>query len=165
MNHTRISLLSVGILLISGVIAAVSLSLGSAELDEARAATEGYQSVAAAQTAGFVNVNVDECVASPEGAMGYHYLNFDLLDLELDLQQPEIMVFIPNQDAGLRLGAIAYAVPIEPWDAMYDSPPEVLGQMLHPNPGLGLYVLPVWLHEENPAGMFADWNPNVTCGI
>lgn len=48
---------------------------------------------------------------------------------------------------------------------MYASPPEMLGQMLRPNPGLGLYVLHVWLYEENPSGVFADWNPNVSCGV
>ena len=60
-----------------------------------RVATEGFQSVAAAEAAGFVNINVDECVASPEGAMGYHFVNFDWVDLELDPVQPEIMVFFP----------------------------------------------------------------------
>lgn len=165
MSNTKLFIVAAAILIIAGAVAAVSFGLGGSELDEVRAATEGYQSVAAAEAAGFVNVNIEECVASPEGAMGYHYVNFDLLDLELDPQQPEIMVFIPDAGQGLRLGAVEYAVPIEPWDAMYDSPPEVLGQVLHPNPVLGLYVLHVWLYEENPSGIFADWNPNVSCSI
>ena len=165
MSNTKLFIIAAVILVVAGAMAAVSFDLGESELDEVRAATEGYQSVAAAEAAGFVNVNIEECVASPEGAMGYHYVNFDLLDLELDPQQPEIMVFIPDASQGLRLGAVEYAVPIEPWDAMYDSPPEVLGQVMHPNPVLGLYVLHVWLYEENPSGVFADWNPNVSCGI
>ena len=165
MSNKKLFIIAAVILLAAAAVAAISLGLGGSELDTVRAATEGYQTVASAEAAGFVNVNVDECVASPEGAMGYHYVNFDLLDLELDPQQPEIMVFIPDADQGLRLGAVEYAVPIEPWDTMYDSPPEVLGQVLHPNPVLGLYVLHVWLYAENPSGIFADWNPNVSCGV
>jgi hypothetical protein len=25
------------------------------------------------------------------------------------------------------------------------------------------YELHVWTHRDNPSGMFAEWNPNVTC--
>ncbi len=151
--------------MVAGVAAAFGLPRDGSGLSQVRAATEGFQSVVAAEAAGFVNVNVDECVASPDGAMGYHFVNFNLVDLELDPAEPEIMVFIPGEDGQLRLGAVEYAVPIEPWDAVSDVLPEVLEQSLHPNPVLGLYVLLVWLYEENPSGMFADWNPNVSCGV
>jgi len=136
---------------------------GNSDLDIVRAATEGLQTVEAAQAAGHVNVNVDGCVASPEGAMGYHYVNFDLVDLELDPDKPEIMVFVPDEEGGIRLGAVEYAVPIDAWDANNDVLPTVLGQTLHPNPELGLYVLHAWIYEENPSGVFADWNSNVAC--
>jgi hypothetical protein len=39
----------------------------------------------------------------------------------------------------------------------------VLGHHLHLNPGLGVYVLHAWIFKNNPAGIFEDWNPNVTC--
>lgn len=160
------SFLMVGALVVvaAGIFAAVTLG-GQSDLDLVRDSTEGFQTVAAAEAAGFVNVNVDECVASPEGAMGYHFVNFELVDLELNSLEPEIMVFIPQADGSMRLGAVEYAVPIEPWDAQNDSPPTVMGQTLHPNPVLGLYVLHAWLYENNPAGMYADWNPNVSCEI
>lgn len=153
------------VIVVAGAAAAFGLTLGGSELDQVRAATDGFQSVAAAEATGFVMVNVDECVASPDGAMGYHFVNFDLVDLELDPVQPEIMVFYPGEDGELCLGAVEYAVPIEPWDAVSDVPPEVLGQSLHPNPVLRLYVLHAWIYEENPSGVFADWNPNITCGL
>ena len=128
-------------------------------------ATEGFQSVAAAEAAGYVNINVGECVASSEGAMGYHFVNFELLDLKLDPQKPEIMVFTPEPLGGLRLGAVEYAVPIEPWDAIYESPPSILGQEMSPNPVLGLYVLHAWIYARNPSGIFADWNPSISCEV
>jgi hypothetical protein len=117
-----------------------------------------------AEAAGYVNVNVGECVAHPElGAMGYHFVNFGLVDLELDPVQPEILVYAPLPNGNLKLAAVEYAVPIEPWDALYDHPPMVLGQHLRPDPHLGLYLLHAWIWQHNPAGMFEDWNPNVTC--
>jgi len=73
------------------------------------------------------------------------------------------MVFVPDREGRMRLGAVEYAVPIDAWDANNDVLPTVLGQNLHPNPELGLYVLHAWIYEENPSGVFADWNPNVVC--
>jgi hypothetical protein len=28
---------------------------------------------------------------------------------------------------------------------------------------LGIWYLHVWIWEPNPSGLFADWNPSVTC--
>ena len=49
------------------------------------------------------------------------------------------------------------------------SPPQLFGRTFaligEPNRyGLpAFYELHVWLWQPNPSGMFADWNPNVTC--
>jgi hypothetical protein len=137
-----------------------------ADLARVRAATARYHRVEVAEAAEYVNVNVGECVAHPElGAMGYHFVNFGLVDLELDPLQPEILVYAPGPNGQLRLGAVEYAVPIAPWDAIHgtDNPPMVLGQHLHAAPHLGLYVLHAWIWRTNPAGIFEDWNPRVSC--
>ena len=137
-----------------------------ADLAQVRAATARFHRVEVAEAAGYVNVNVGECVEHPElGAMGYHFVNFGLVDLELDAVQPEILVYAPGPNGQLRLGAVEYAVPIAPWDAIHgeDNPPMVLGQHLHANPYLGLYVLHAWIWRNNPAGLFEDWNPSVSC--
>jgi hypothetical protein len=154
----------VAVLLVS--VAVVAAARGQSELAQVRAATAQFQRVEVAEAAGYVNVNVDECVAHPElGGMGYHFVNFDLVDLELDPVQPEILVYAPLPNGKLKLVAVEYAVPIAPWDAIHgaDNPPMVLGQHLHANPHLGLYVLHAWIWQNNPAGMFEDWNPNVSC--
>jgi hypothetical protein len=122
--------------------------------------------VEVAQAHGFVNVNVGECVEHPElGGMGYHFVNFDRVDLELEATEPEILVYAPGPRGQLNLVAVEYAVPIAPWDAVHgpDAPPTVLGQDLHRIPELGLYALHAWVWKHNPAGMFEDWNPNVSC--
>lgn len=149
------------------LVAAMAVTVaarGQSELAQVRAATAQFHRSEVAEAAGYVNVNVGECVAHPElGGMGYHFVNFDLVDLELDPRQPEILVYAPSPSGNLKLVAVEYAVPIEPWDALHDHPPSVLGQHLHANPFLGLYVLHAWIWQNNPAGMFEDWNPNVSC--
>jgi hypothetical protein len=38
-----------------------------------------------------------------------------------------------------------------------------MGQNLKPAPSLKLWYLHVWVWQENPSGVFADWNPDVKC--
>lgn len=162
MNKKGIAVFS-AIALVAVVAVVVILLQGVSDLDRVMAATEDFRDVGVAEAQGYINVNVDECVESPEGAMGYHFLNQDILDLALDPENPEILVYAPESDGGYRLVAVEYAVPIEPWDAQNDAPPTVLDQELHPNPVLGLYVLHAWIYEDNPAGIYSDWNPNLSC--
>lgn len=138
---------------------------GQSELAQVRAVTAKFQRVEAAQAAGYDLVpGLDHCFDNPGvGGMGIHYINVDLLDLALDLRKPEAMVYVPGPQGRLRLGAVEYIVPAETWDAEYDHPPMMLGQHLHLNEALGVYVLHAWIWVRNPAGIFEDWNPNVSC--
>ncbi len=43
------------------------------------------------------------------------------------------------------------------------TPPQLHGHSLHLNESLGVYVLHAWIWKNNPAGMFEDWNPKVSC--
>ncbi len=139
---------------------------GKSELAVVRAATAEYHNVEKAKAAGWNLVpGMDECAALPGvGGMGYHFLNLELMDLELNVHEPEALVFAPAPNGGYRLVAVEYIVPAEPWDMFNDVPPAILGHNLHYNPFLGIYALHVWLWEHNPAGMFEDWNPRVSCG-
>ena len=68
-----------------------------------------------------------------------------------------------------RLLGVEYIVPADAWHATNQGPPVLMGQLLHyvssPNRyGLpAFYELHVWAWENNPNGMFADWNPKVSC--
>lgn len=151
-----------GIAVVVGVIAVIIVE-SAPDLDNVLEETQYLQTIENAEAAGYQNVDVDACVSSPYGAMGYHFVNFNLLDLELDPSMPEILVFIPEDNGELRLGAVEYAVPVDMWDDGSVIPPRILGQSMHVNEELGLYVLHAWIFEENPAGVFADWNPEVSC--
>lgn len=135
-------------------------------LQALRQATAPYQDVAMAQAAGYHLVDgLDHCFANePVGAMGFHYIDTTHLDLTLDPLHPEAMVYAPQADGTLTLGAVEFIVPAEAWDsAGHSEPPMLFDRHLHLNPALGVYVLHAWIWLDNDRGVFEDWNPDVTC--
>lgn len=137
--------------------------------DPEKAIADGYQPT-------------DVCVLG----MGYHYVNFGLAsDLNIDELQPEVIIFEPSADGSVRLVAAEYFVvalantetgPV-PWFG--ESPPPLgwfnaapvifedqtfEGPMPGHEPGMPWhYDLHAWVWKHNPDGMFASFNPNVSC--
>ncbi len=112
--------------------------------------------------AGF-DVLVTDCRDNPPvGGMGYHYANVSRIDgAAPTILEPEILVFAPKQNGKLQLGAVEYIVPFPLWDD--PAPPTLFGQQFVANTGDGVWQLHVWLWNHNPAGLFEDWNPTVSC--
>lgn len=129
---------------------------------EAMVATAGYQDVATAEAAGYAStVDTLGCFQQPgTGGMGLHYLDADLLDATVDAAHPEAMVYELGLD-GEPIGLVAheYIVPLDAWTSR--RPPRLFGTDFHRHPTLPLWVLHTWLWKDNPAGVFADWNPAV----
>ena len=147
----------------TGVTAAFAASQDG--LAAVRAATDQFHDPRVAQSAGYVRVTgLDYCFNNPGvGGMGYHLINTSLLDTLLDASQPEAMVYAPGAGGQLQLVAVEYIVPAAAWDAGHTELPSVLGQNLHLNAALGVYVLHAWIWNRNPSGIFQDWNPAVSC--
>lgn len=136
----------------------------------AREATKQYHNPQAAVEAGYVETF--GCVsADEEGAMGVHMINFaKVQDPALNPADPELLIYEPTGNGGLRLTGVDYLVFADAWHgANGAAPPELLGQLFHlfdsPNRfGLGaFYTLHVWAWKENPNGAFVNWHPNVSC--
>jgi hypothetical protein len=140
------------------------------QLEEVRRATKAYKDVEAAEAAGYVPAG--PCAEDPKyGGMGFHYENLALIeDGELDPLRPEVLVYQPTRNGNLRLGAVEYfqvdgdqdlaTDDDRPW--LFDVPFD--GPMLGHNPVMPIhYDLHVWLYRHNPAGVFAMWNPRVSC--
>lgn len=134
-------------------------------------ATKKLRTPAAAKAADFLPS--ETCTALPGvGGMGYHFVNLaNLADGVLDASKPEVLVFVPDGKGGLTLGAVEYMTVDGDQDLATDSDRPFLfgtvpfdGPMPGHEPGMPVhYDLHVWLYEHNPAGMFATWNPAVSC--
>ena len=121
------------------------------------------------------------------GAMGIHYFRPDLLGItsveprvngngtHTDYFKPAILIYEPQSDGSLELVAIENLVFTRGWLAnnvavptfegvhfnlMADDPTTEIDEAHHFEPHFDLHM---WLYRENPNGMFAQYNPAVTC--
>jgi hypothetical protein len=123
--------------------------------------TAPFHEFEAAARAGW-GAQITGCFSDPTlGGMGYHYGNVDLIDGTVAVLEPELLLYEPQKNGKLRLVAVEYIVPFGAWTAT--EPPRLFDQSFHRNEAFGLWVLHVWHFRNNPNGMFADWNPTVSC--
>jgi len=148
-----ISLLALGV--VSAHAAGTSLLV-----DHVRAANDRFKDVAVAVAEGYSPI---PCASGLQGgAMGIHYVSGERLkDGVIDLAKPEAVMYEPMPDGTMSLVAVEYIA--------FKGPAALEGQLFNivtePNRyGLDkFYELHVWAWKQNPAGNFADNNPNVSC--
>lgn len=123
------------------------------------------------------------------GAMGIHFFRPDLLGItgppsprvngtgtHTDFHQPSILIYEPQKDGSLALVAVenlvfkaawekaGHTAPPSyqgvPYDHMFDDPATAIDEahMFEPH-----YDRHVWLYRDNPNGIFAQFNPTVSC--
>lgn len=123
------------------------------------------------------------------GAMGIHYFRPDLLGItappsprvngdgtHTDFLKPAILIYEPQSDGSLELVAVENLVFAKAWhdsghatpahfhgveyDTMADDPatPADDAHMFEPH-----YDRHVWIYRDNPNGVFAPFNPAVSC--
>ena len=133
------------------------------QLKQAKLATARFKDVAKAEAAGYTST--EDCVATPKGAMGIHYVNVAMIaDPKIDHRKPEILLYEPQADGSLRLVGIEWMV----LDTGQDNAPRILGHtfqgpMTHDGTAPSHYDLHAWTIERNPRGTFAQYNPKVSC--
>lgn len=146
----------------------------SPELTAVRDATAQFDDVASLESAGYGELVDAEGIACIEhgdqGGMGIHYVHGDLVgDATLDPTRPEAIIYEPGASGGLELVGVEYVVFQEAWDAANDAPPTLFGQDLIAVGADNRYGIPAfyelhaWVWKDNPAGVHADYNPDVTC--
>ena len=119
--------------------------------------------------------------------MGVHSANPSLTqDQSVDPLQPEVLLYLPMPGGTLRLVGVEYLMTalvrspvgaVSPWfdpqlpaGYTFVTPrPQLFGQSFDgPMPGHepGMpwhYDLHVWVWQPNPTGMFAQFNPSISC--
>ena len=132
------------------------------QLDALRLATVAFHSFDVARAAGW-DTAISPCVESPMGGMGYHIANISQLTNggHLSLLRPEVLLYAPTEDGSMEFLGVEYIIPAADWP--HEDAPEFFGQHLHFNPVQDIWALHVWSARHNPEGVFADWNPDVSC--
>lgn len=173
--------------LVVGTTAAAAVAVaggGQSELAQVRTATAAYHDIAVAEAAGYRGAG-EPCVSAPPGTMGFHYVNGPLVgNPALDATRPEVLLYAPTGDGGRRLVGVEYlqialantATGPAPWFGATPPPlgfltpkPSLLGQafdgpMEGHAPGMPWhYDLHVWIWKPNASGMFAQFNPGLSC--
>ncbi len=135
------------------------------DLAQVRRATAAFHDPSIAQEAGYQLLSFyNYCVYDPDlGAMGYHYINRSLVDTVIDPLQPEAMVYVPDETGALQLASVEYMVPAPAWDAEHSQPPTIFDQTYGYNAAFGMYTLHAWIWRPNFSGMFAYYNPELSC--
>jgi len=145
-------------------MAAEPAHAASVDLDTARvrAATVAFRSLDAAVAAGYPE-SVPRCLSHPEhGVMGYHHVNRAFVDDKVELERPEILLYYRSETGDYVLTGVEYIIPYSRLSREAE-PPRVMGQAMKRSDELNLWYLHVWLWRNNPAGLFADWNPTLRC--
>ena len=134
----------------------------AAQVDALRLATVAFHSFDVAVAAGW-DTAISPCVESPMGGMGYHIANIGQLNNggQLNHLRPEVLLYEPTEDGSMAFVGVEFVVPPADWP--HEEPPRVLGQDLVFLEGPQVWGLHVWLGKDNPDGIFADWNPDVSC--
>ena len=123
------------------------------------------------------------------GAMGIHYFRPDLLGISAppnprvngngthtDFLKPGILIYEPQPDGSLQLVAVENLVFQKSWHAAgHKAPPKFHGveyDTMQDDPATKIdeahmfephYDRHVWLYRKNPNGVFAQFNPAVSC--
>lgn len=162
LTSVSLSLAATGFIAIAATNPAKAASVNM-ELTELRQATAGFQALDRAFVAGWTE-DITGCLSSPEGGMGHHFANFDALmdGGVVEASRPELLVYAPHANGGLKLVAVEYLVFAGDL-ATGDPIPALFGEQFHFNPAVDAWVLHAWIGQHNPNGMFADWNPDVSC--
>ncbi|MEO5894975.1 MAG: hypothetical protein ABIS06_04690 [Vicinamibacterales bacterium] len=161
---------------------------GASQLAAVRRATASFHNIDKAIEAGYASPVGGACDPSPAGTMGAHTPNPALLTAPLDAEKPAVLLYIPSGGGNYRLVAVEYfqavlvrntatgavtlwfgaALPTTGY-AILNPAPSLFGQrfqgpMAGHVPGMPWhYDLHVWLWDTNPNGMFAQWNPSISC--
>ena len=95
--------------------------------------------------------------------MGFHYLKPALLDDKFELDRPEVLMYAPAPNGGLRFVGVEYATTIADMNNPPAAPAGFTGDadVWAINTEFNVWTLHVWVGLHNPNGIFAQHNPRL----
>ena len=128
-----------------------------------RSVTARFHDVAVAEADGY-SVPLTGCVTDPTlGGMGFHVGKASAIDGTVDPLEPEVLLYEPQANGQRRLVAVEFVVPYE-FQPRDGPAPRLFGREFVRTDAFELWALHAWIWRNNPSGMFADFNPTVSCG-
>ncbi len=134
------------------------------EIATIRRVTAPFHSFAVASKAGW-STEITSCLIDTggnAGGMGFHYGNTALIDGTTHIDKPQLLLYEPERNGRLRLMAVEYIIPYS-FHSRDAAPPVLLGQRFMQFDAFQVWGLHAWIWKDNPSGLFAPWNPRVTC--
>ena len=174
MKRALVASLALGALAVAALATVVPALAGDgplpADVQAVRSAVAKYHSFGQAEKDGYTTAG-EPCVSSPEGTMGFHAFNPGLAASDaIDPRRPEVLLYAPRHNGQLELVGVEYWKRDADQNLATDSDrPSVFGKafdgpMPGHNPAMPIhYDLHVWVAEANPSGLFAMFNPAVSC--
>lgn len=156
-------------------------------LQELARKLEPFKDVNYALSRGYVRGS--GCESHPTlGTMGFHYVNPQLLGSTPPVNgrvngtgtytgtnPPPVLLYAPDGHGGVKLVGIEMLVFAKAWHEENKQAPKFNGReydYMADDPGtprdeahgfMPHYDLHIWLFEHNPAGLYAQWNPALSC--
>ena len=149
---------------------AVSLASAASQIAKLRRLVAPFRDFESAVQAGW-SIPVTPCWTTADlpsqpgtGAMGFHWGNLAYIQDHgaVNLLQPELLMYEPEKNGRLRFVGVEYIVPFTDRPATGPAP-TLLGHEFSQVPEAGVWGLHIWVGRENSSGMFAPWNPKVSC--
>ena len=171
-----VAVAALGLLILTNVKPVSAQDAHKAQLDRLRQSLEKYQDYKVAvrdlylSTVGCIHYSGEKIAGYmeyPKGAMGVHFVNLTVQGPP-DPMKPNVLIYEPV-GRELKLVAVEWLVPLTPdtkqRPSLFGQPfmgpmeghePLIARQYVH-------YDLHAWLFKDNPLGMFAATNPDVSC--
>lgn len=136
------------------------------QLGHLRAVLARFHDLELAKAAGYTveltGCYIDESPAA-RGAMGFHFGKASAINkLTPDPLEPEALLYEPQPNGRYRLVGVEFLIPYTLLPRS-SAPPTLFGQAFAQNDVFQVWALHAWVWKNNPSGMFASWNPNVSC--
>lgn len=160
MRHRAVLLVTAAFL--AACSSSVTTNQQDRDLATLRGVTARFQSFDSALVDGW-GTKITACMSdSSAGGMGFHYGNTTYIDGSVQVDQPELLLYEPQAGGTNHLVAVEYIIPYTA-HSRDATPPVLFGQQFKQNDTFQLWGLHVWAWKTNPSGLYADWNPQVTC--
>ena len=128
------------------------------EVEQVKNATTKYTDFSLAESEGFVDVS------GYVPQMGHHYMLMSRVDDKFEVEKPEILLYAPDANGNMEFLGVEYSILVDDPENPGNPPEGFTGDQdqWHFREELAQWQLHVWTVKDNPDGIFASHNPELS---